>query len=90
LRGFSVLGELFDCADRHLNDGGVLVFDTYTASTLKMMAGTPKIVQQFGENYGDLLAILDAVEQLGQRSCNASVVSARAELTTFTAICLMC
>jgi SAM-dependent methyltransferase len=38
----------FDCACRHLNDGGVLVFDIFTIDTLKMMAGIPEIVQQFG------------------------------------------
>jgi len=51
LLGFSAWESFFDCAYRHLNDGGVLVFDTYTASGLKMMASTPGIVQQFGENY---------------------------------------
>src|ERR1700729_490456 len=51
LLGFSAWESFFDCTYRHLNDGGVLVFDTYTASGLKMMASTPGIVQQFGENY---------------------------------------
>lgn len=51
LPNFSAWESFFDCAYRHLNDGGVLVFDTYTASSLKMMARTPEIVQQFGENY---------------------------------------
>jgi SAM-dependent methyltransferase len=48
---FSAWESFFDCAYRHLNDGGVLVFDTYTASGLKMMATTPGTVEQFGENY---------------------------------------
>jgi SAM-dependent methyltransferase len=51
LLSFSAWESFFDCAYRHLNDGGVLVFDTYTASGLKMMATTPEMVQQFGENY---------------------------------------
>src|ERR1700733_5931249 len=51
LLDFSAWESFFNCAYRHLNDGGVLVFDTYTASGLKMMASTPGIVQQFGENY---------------------------------------
>ena len=51
LLDFSAWESFFDCAYRHLNDGGVLVFDTYTASGLKMMASTPEMVQQFGENY---------------------------------------
>ena len=51
LLNFSAWESFFDCAYRHLNDGGVLVFDTYTASGLKMMATTPEAVQQFGGNY---------------------------------------
>jgi SAM-dependent methyltransferase len=51
LLDFSAWESFFDCAYRHLNDGGVLVFDTYTASGLKIMASTPEMVQQFGENY---------------------------------------
>jgi SAM-dependent methyltransferase len=51
LLDFSAWENFFDCAYQHLNDGGVLVFDTYTASGLKMVSGVPKIVQQFGENY---------------------------------------
>jgi SAM-dependent methyltransferase len=51
LLDFSAWESFFDCAYRHLNDGGVLVFDTYTVSGLKMMASTPETVQQFGENY---------------------------------------
>lgn len=51
LLDFSAWESFFDCAYRHLNDGGVLIFDTYTASSLKLMTTTPGIVQQFGENY---------------------------------------
>jgi cyclopropane fatty-acyl-phospholipid synthase-like methyltransferase len=51
LLDFSAWESFFDCAYRHLNDGGVLIFDSYTASNLKMMASVPEIVQQFGENY---------------------------------------
>ena len=51
LLGFPAWESFFDCAYRHLNDGGVLVFDTYTASSLKAMASLPETVQQFGENY---------------------------------------
>lgn len=51
LLDFSAWENFFDCAYRHLNDGGVLAFDTYTASNLKTMARDPEIVEQFGENY---------------------------------------
>ena len=51
LTDFSAWENFFDCAYRHLNDGGVLVFDTYIASSLKMMASIPGTVQRFGENY---------------------------------------
>jgi cyclopropane fatty-acyl-phospholipid synthase-like methyltransferase len=51
LLDFSAWESFFDCAHRHLNDDGVLVFDTYTASGLKMVTSVPKIVQRFGENY---------------------------------------
>jgi SAM-dependent methyltransferase len=51
LLDFSAWENFFDCAYRHLNDGGVLVFDTYTASSLKTTASIPEIVQRFGENY---------------------------------------
>jgi cyclopropane fatty-acyl-phospholipid synthase-like methyltransferase len=48
LLGFPSWEGFFDCACRHLNDGGVLVFDILTIATLKMMAGIPEIVQQSG------------------------------------------
>ena len=51
LLNFSAWEGFFDCAYRHLNDGGVLIFDTYTANGLKTMATTPEGVQQFGDNY---------------------------------------
>jgi SAM-dependent methyltransferase len=51
LLDFSAWESFFDCAYQHLNDGGVLVFDTYTESNLKMMASAPKMVQEFGGNY---------------------------------------
>jgi SAM-dependent methyltransferase len=51
LLDFSAWESFFDSAYRHLNDGGVLIFDTYTASNLKMMASAPEIAQQFGDNH---------------------------------------
>ena len=51
LLDFSAWENFFDCAYRHLNDGGVLVFDTYTASSLKARTSSPWEVQRFGENY---------------------------------------
>ena len=51
LLDFSAWENFFDCAYRHLNDGGMLVFDTYTASSLETKASSPGIVQRFGENY---------------------------------------
>ncbi len=51
LLGFSQWKDFFDCAYRHLNGGGVLAFDTFTADDLEVIAGIPEAVQQFGENY---------------------------------------
>ena len=51
LLSFSAWKSFFDCVYRHLNDGGVFVFDTYTVGNLNMMASIPAMVQQFGENY---------------------------------------
>jgi SAM-dependent methyltransferase len=48
---FSDWERFFECAYRHLNDGGVLVFDIFTIDDLKIIAGIPETVQQFGENY---------------------------------------
>ena len=50
LLSFSAWKGFFDCAYRHLNDGGVLVFDTFTMDDLAVIAGIPETVQQFGEN----------------------------------------
>jgi SAM-dependent methyltransferase len=43
--------SFFGCVHEHLNHGGVFVFDIITAGTLEAMAGAPKMVQRFGENY---------------------------------------
>ncbi len=51
LLSFPAWEGFFDCACRHLNEGGVLAFDTYTASSLNLMTKAPKIAEQFGENY---------------------------------------
>jgi hypothetical protein len=51
LLDFSAWESFFNCAYQHLNDGGVLAFDTYAGSYLKTMARGPKTVQRFGENY---------------------------------------
>ena len=50
LLSFSAWQGFFDCAYRHLNDGGVLAFDTFTAGDLEVVADIPETVQQFGEN----------------------------------------
>ena len=51
LLDFSAWENFFDCIDRHLNEGGVFVFDICTVGNLQMMAHLPKEVQQFGDNY---------------------------------------
>ncbi len=51
LLDFAAWENFFDCAYRHLNDGGMLVFDTYTVSSLKTRVSSPGEVQRFGENY---------------------------------------
>jgi SAM-dependent methyltransferase len=51
LLDFSDWESFFDCAYRHLNYGGVLIFDIITVHSLKMMAGIQQTVQQFGDNY---------------------------------------
>jgi SAM-dependent methyltransferase len=43
--------DFFGCAYKHLNDGGVLIFDITTVGDLMKMASIPRIVQQFGDNY---------------------------------------
>jgi SAM-dependent methyltransferase len=51
LLGFPAWQSFFDCAFRHLNDGGVLVFDIFTAASLENMANGPERVEQFGDHY---------------------------------------
>jgi ubiquinone/menaquinone biosynthesis C-methylase UbiE len=51
LLSLSAWQSFFGCAYRHLNPGGVLVFDIATVSYLTTMASIPKIVQQFDGNY---------------------------------------
>jgi SAM-dependent methyltransferase len=51
LLSLSDVRSFFACAHRHLNDGGVLVFDTLTIDDFKSMATRSKIVQKFGDNY---------------------------------------
>jgi SAM-dependent methyltransferase len=51
LLGFPAWEGFFDCAYRHLDDGGVLVFDVLTTGSLEVMAGAPETVEQFGDNY---------------------------------------
>jgi SAM-dependent methyltransferase len=41
----------FECAYRHLNPGGLFVFDIATVSHLAQMAGIPQTVEQFAGNY---------------------------------------
>lgn len=43
--------SFFGCAYRHLNAGGVFVFDIATVRYLMTMASTPQIVQPFGGHY---------------------------------------
>jgi SAM-dependent methyltransferase len=43
----SFFGRVYE----HLNAGGVFVFDIATVGYLAGMAGLPKLVQQFGDNY---------------------------------------
>jgi len=51
LLSFSDWKGFFDCAYRHLNDGGVLTFDIVTEDDLRIIASIQETVQQFGENY---------------------------------------
>ena len=51
LLSFADWKGFFDCAYRHLNDGGVLIFDIMTIADLETMASSPETVQQFGDNY---------------------------------------
>jgi hypothetical protein len=51
LLDFAAWESLFGCVYRHLNEGGLLVFDILTIRNLKTMASIPEIVQQYGDNY---------------------------------------
>jgi SAM-dependent methyltransferase len=51
LLDFSDWENFFDCAYRHLNCGGLLIFDIITVRNLEMMAKVRQAVQQFGDNY---------------------------------------
>ena len=51
LLSFSDWKGFFDCAYRHLNDGGVLCFDIFTLADLRTIASMPETVEQFDENY---------------------------------------
>jgi hypothetical protein len=51
LLSLSAWQSFFGCAYRHLNPGGVFVFDIATVSYLMTMASIPKVVEQFGGNY---------------------------------------
>jgi len=50
LLSFSAWKGFFDCAYRHLNEGGVLAFDTFTMDDLAAIADIPESLEQFGEN----------------------------------------
>jgi SAM-dependent methyltransferase len=50
LLGFAAWEGFFDSAHRHLNDGGVLIFDIYTTDYLQRMTRAPELLQQFGDN----------------------------------------
>jgi SAM-dependent methyltransferase len=50
LLSFTAWKRFFACAHRHLNDGGILIFDMLTIDDLKLMASMPNIVQQSGAN----------------------------------------
>jgi cyclopropane fatty-acyl-phospholipid synthase-like methyltransferase len=51
LLDFSDWEGFFDCAYRHLNYGGLLIFDVITMHSLEMMASSPQTAQQFADNY---------------------------------------
>jgi len=51
LLSLSAWQSFFRCAYRHLNPGGMLVFDIATVRYLMTMASIPKVVEQFGDNY---------------------------------------
>ena len=51
LLDFARWEELFDRADEHLNDGGILVFDVNTERRLAALCEQPPAVQWFGERH---------------------------------------
>jgi len=51
LLSLSAWQSFFDCAYEHLNEGGLFVFDVATIGHLARMAATPRMVQQFADNY---------------------------------------
>ncbi len=61
LLSFSAWKTFFSCACRHLNEGGVLIFDILTIDDLKTIAGVPQIVQEFNGNY--LLISVQATDE---------------------------
>jgi ubiquinone/menaquinone biosynthesis C-methylase UbiE len=51
LLSFAAWKSFFTCAYRHLNEGGVLIFDLLTTDNLRTLAGMSRTVQEFDENY---------------------------------------
>ncbi len=51
LLDFSDWENFFDCACRHLNCDGMLIFDIITVRNLEMLTSIRQTVQQFGDNY---------------------------------------
>jgi SAM-dependent methyltransferase len=51
LLDFPAWETFFDCVYRHLNDGGVFVFDIVTVAHLKMITEISKVVRKFDGNY---------------------------------------
>jgi hypothetical protein len=51
LLSFPAWESFFGCVYDHLDEDGVFVFDIATVGYLRMMVGSPRIVQQFGDNY---------------------------------------
>lgn len=50
LLSFADWKGFFDCAYRHLNDGGMLAFDIVTPGGLEVVAGVPETVERSGED----------------------------------------
>lgn len=51
LPGFPAWESFFGRAAGHLSSSGVFVFDIATIGYLRMMAGLPRVVQRFGDDY---------------------------------------